>query len=32
MFSNNLFLQDLKEIQAMWDDWKAIPFLEGYDR
>jgi hypothetical protein len=25
-----LVMGDLKEIRAMWDDWKAIPFPEGY--
>ena len=25
-----LVMEDLKEIRAMWDDWKAIPFPEGY--
>ena len=25
-----LAMEDLKEIRAMWDDWKVIPFPEGY--
>ncbi|MFN2513563.1 MAG: hypothetical protein ABR568_19350 [Pyrinomonadaceae bacterium] len=25
-----LVMEDLKEIRAMWDDWKAMPFPGGY--